>query len=214
MKELDKMLQTVLPGGKTIQVSIPSCRGLKLYLLNPSGMDRGFSLKEAQIIFRDTPFWAFCWASGIALASYIFQNPQRVAGRRIIDFGSGSGIVAIAAAMAGAHEAVACDIDPNALKAALYNAELNDVSIITCTSPAECTNSYDLLAAADVLYNTKNLYMLDIFLKHASEVWIADSRVKDTDHSSYKRVYECTAATLPILEKNNANEKVTIYKGL
>jgi predicted nicotinamide N-methyase len=213
MNELDKRLQTVLPGAETIQVSFPLCREIKLYLLDPAGMDRTFSFKEAQTIFTDTPFWAFCWASGNALASYIFRNSWKVAGRRIVDFGSGSGIVAIAAAMAGADEAVVCDIDPNALKAARANAELNNVWITTCASLDDCAQRYDLLTAADVLYNTKNLFLLDKFLDHAPEVLLADSRVNNIGHSSYNKIYECKAATMPILDKNNADELVSIYEG-
>jgi predicted nicotinamide N-methyase len=212
MNELDKMLQTILPGVGTIQVSFPLYRELKLYLLDPAGMDRTFSFKETQILFADTPFWAFCWASGYAMASYILQNSWKVRDRRVIDFGSGSGIVAIAAAMAGAGEAIACDIDPNALKAAELNAELNNVKITTCKSLESHKCKYDLLTAADVLYNTNNLYLLDIFLMHASEVLLADSRVKNIGHSSYNKICEINAFTLPILDKTNADEVVSIYE--
>src|SRR5215471_7957393 len=57
------------------------------------------------------PFWAFAWAGGQALARYILDHPQVVAGRRVIDFASGSGIVAIAAMKAGAARVLAADID-------------------------------------------------------------------------------------------------------
>ncbi len=57
------------------------------------------------------PFWAFAWAGGQALARYILDAPQTVAGRRVVDFASGSGIVAIAAARAGARSVLAADID-------------------------------------------------------------------------------------------------------
>jgi predicted nicotinamide N-methyase len=213
MFELDKILQEVLPGGKTEKADIPFCPGIKLYLLDPSGMDRTFSFKETQDILKDTPFWAFCWASGLALASYILRNPQKVSGRRVVDFGSGSGIVAIAAAIAGAREAVACDIDPNALKAAKYNAELNHICISLCDSLNVCSVKYDLLTAADVLYNTKNLFMLDKFPEYAHEVLLADSRIQDIDHSSYTRICGLSASTLPVLDKDNADEQVSIYEG-
>jgi predicted nicotinamide N-methyase len=212
MNELDKMLQTVLPGAGTIQVSFLFCSELKLNLLDPAGMDRTFSFHETQILFADTPFWAFCWARGYAMASYILQNSWKVRGRRVVDFGSGSGIVAIAAAIAGAGEAIACDIDPNALKAAEINAELNNVQITTSESLESGKRKYDLLTASDVLYNTNNLFLLDMFRKHAPEVLLADSRVKNIGHSSYNKICEVNAVTLPILDKSNADELVSIYE--
>ena len=74
------------------------------------------------------PFWAFAWAGGQALARYILDHPQIVAGKRVIDFASGSGIVAIAAAKAGAAQVLAADIDPFCGAALAVNAEANGVS--------------------------------------------------------------------------------------
>lgn len=75
------------------------------------------------------PFWAFAWAGGQALARYLLDHPQIVAGREVLDIGSGSGIVAIAAAMAGAAHAVAAEIDPFATAAIALNAPLNQVKV-------------------------------------------------------------------------------------
>ena len=75
------------------------------------------------------PFWAFAWAGGQALARYILDQPETVRGRQVLDFASGSGLVAIAAAKAGAGEVSACDIDPFALAAIGLNAEANGVAI-------------------------------------------------------------------------------------
>lgn len=74
------------------------------------------------------PFWAFAWAGGQALARYILDHPQIVAGKRVIDFASGSGIVAIAAAKAGAAQVLAADIDPFCGAALAVNAEANGVA--------------------------------------------------------------------------------------
>ena len=73
------------------------------------------------------PFWAFAWAGGQALARYVIDNPDVVAGRRVIDFASGSGMVAIAAMKAGAAEVLAADIDPFCEAAVALNAEVNGV---------------------------------------------------------------------------------------
>jgi predicted nicotinamide N-methyase len=75
------------------------------------------------------PFWAFPWAGGQALARYLLDNPEIVNGREVLDIGSGSGIVAIAAAKAGAHRVTAAEIDHFAAAAIGLNAQLNDVTI-------------------------------------------------------------------------------------
>ena len=71
------------------------------------------------------PYWAYDWAGGTVLARYILDHPETVKGLRVLDLGSGSGVVAIAAAKAGAAEVIAADIDENAVTAAKLNAELN-----------------------------------------------------------------------------------------
>jgi predicted nicotinamide N-methyase len=75
------------------------------------------------------PFWAFAWAGGQALARYILDHPEVVRGRRVLDFASGSGLVAIAAAKAGAAGVTALDIDPFAVTAIALNSEANGVSL-------------------------------------------------------------------------------------
>jgi predicted nicotinamide N-methyase len=75
------------------------------------------------------PFWAFAWAGGQALARYILDHPETVRGRRVLDFASGSGLVAIAAMKAGAAEVTACDIDAFAIAAIGLNARANGVHI-------------------------------------------------------------------------------------
>ena len=75
------------------------------------------------------PFWAFPWPGGQALARYLLDNPEIVNGREVLDIGSGSGIVAIAAAKAGAHRVTAAEIDHFAAAAIGLNAQLNDVTI-------------------------------------------------------------------------------------
>jgi predicted nicotinamide N-methyase len=75
------------------------------------------------------PFWAFAWAGGQALARYVLDHPEIVAGKSVLDFASGSGLVAIAAMMAGAQRALACDIDPMCEAAIAVNAQANGVSV-------------------------------------------------------------------------------------
>jgi len=77
----------------------------------------------------DPPFWAFAWAGGQALARYLLDHPETVQGRRAIDIASGSGLVAIAAAKAGAEAVTAYDIDPLAAAAIAMNADANGVTV-------------------------------------------------------------------------------------
>ena len=100
------------------------------------------------------PFWAFPWAGGQALAHYVLDNPETVRGKLVLDLASGSGLVAIAAALAGAAEVVANDIDPMCEAAVALNAELNGVAInyhggnLLDGDPPD----YDVILAADVFY--------------------------------------------------------------
>src|ERR1043166_5853801 len=77
------------------------------------------------------PYWAFAWAGGQALARYVLDHPTEVAEHSVLDFGSGSGLVAIAAVKAGAHKVVAADIDAFAIAAIKLNAAANGVALTT-----------------------------------------------------------------------------------
>ncbi|HEV2533716.1 methyltransferase [Phenylobacterium sp.] len=101
------------------------------------------------------PFWAFAWAGGQALARYVIDHPQVVAGRGVVDFAAGSGIVAIAAARAGAARVLAADIDPFCGAAVALNAEANGVQIeftahdlLDAPPPAWA----DVILAGDICY--------------------------------------------------------------
>ena len=100
------------------------------------------------------PFWAFPWAGGQALARYILDHPDTVAGRRVLDVASGSGLVAIAAAKAGAGGVVAGDIDPNAVAAIGINASANDAAVTARAFDlaADDTSAAEVVLAADVFY--------------------------------------------------------------
>jgi predicted nicotinamide N-methyase len=102
------------------------------------------------------PFWAFAWAGGQALARYILDNPSTVAGRRVIDFASGSGIVAIAAAKAGAADVLAADIDPFCGAALSVNAAANSAGACTATDAnlldAPAPAWADVILAGDICY--------------------------------------------------------------
>ncbi|MGH8484577.1 MAG: 50S ribosomal protein L11 methyltransferase, partial [Pseudomonas sp.] len=118
---LQNALGELLGDARLVVSDLPEC-ALKLWLIDAQNMDREFSSEETRRILHEPPYWSFCWASGLALARYLAANPEWVAGKRVLDFGAGSGIAAIAAARAGAAEVVACDLDPLALQACQANA--------------------------------------------------------------------------------------------
>lgn len=100
------------------------------------------------------PFWAFAWAGGQALSRYILDNPQVVAGKRVLDFGSGSGLIGIAAMKAGAAAVLAADIDPFAIAAIAINAAENDVVVSTTADDivgAE-NRGWDTVLVGDMCY--------------------------------------------------------------
>ena len=99
------------------------------------------------------PFWAFAWAGGQALARYILDNPSLVAGKRVLDFASGSGLVAIAAARAGAASVEASDIDPFAAAAIEANAAENGVRVSGAREDLiGADEGWDVVLAGDVAY--------------------------------------------------------------
>jgi len=108
---------------------------------------------ELATIGLPPPFWAFAWAGGQALARYLIDQPGNVAGRRVLDFASGSGLVAIAAAKAGAARVEACDIDAFAGEAIGLNAQANGVHVeVLLDDLIGRDEGWDVICAGDVCY--------------------------------------------------------------
>jgi predicted nicotinamide N-methyase len=101
----------------------------------------------------DPPFWAFAWAGGQALARHLLDHPEAVKGRRVIDIASGSGLVAIAAARAGAATVTAYDIDPLAAAAIAVNAGANGEAVLpVCADVLDEAPDVDVMLVADAFY--------------------------------------------------------------
>ena len=99
------------------------------------------------------PFWSFPWAGGQALARYVLDHPDVVAGRRVLDLAAGSGLVAIAAALAGAADVTANDVDPYAAAAQELNAKANGVPITVVMGDLLDTEvDVEVVLAGDVCY--------------------------------------------------------------
>jgi predicted nicotinamide N-methyase len=100
------------------------------------------------------PYWAFAWAGGQALARYVLDNAQLVAGKAVLDLGSGSGLSAIAASKAGARSVLAADIDRMALAAIALNAAANGVAVDTTSDDllGRAPGASDVLLVGDLFY--------------------------------------------------------------
>jgi predicted nicotinamide N-methyase len=163
------------------------------------------------------PFWATAWTSGKALGRYLLDHPHIVAGREVLDVGSGSGIVAVAAARAGARTVVACDIDPTAMIAIQMNAQANGVTITTrnvdCfTSPP---GDAEVVLAADVFYESELATRAHQWLREAARrgayVLVADPGrgLLPTDSATQLARYKVPAHDdLP----DGAKDPVNIYR--
>jgi predicted nicotinamide N-methyase len=104
------------------------------------------------------PYWAFAWAGGLALARHVMDHPELVAGRRVLDFASGCGLTAIAAAMSGAAHVIATDTDPLAVVALSLNADANGVTIQASAADLLAETAFDpanidVVLAGDAFYD-------------------------------------------------------------
>jgi predicted nicotinamide N-methyase len=195
-----------------VKVTQPiACPTISLYLFDPAVLEGPISHDEAQAIVAEPAYWSFCWASGQVLAQYLLIHPEYVKGKVVVDFGSGSGIVAIAAALAGAEKVFACDIDMQALNACAINAKLNKVAIYCIPDFNLIDDDIDLIVAADVLYDKDNYPLLDMFLSKANQVLLADSRVKVLPSDHYQQIECIEARTWPDLNEFEEFNQVRLY---
>jgi len=115
------------------------------------------------------PFWAYAWPGGQALARYVLDNPHVVRGRDVIDLGSGSGLVAIAAAKSGARSVLATDTDADAIASAHRNAEANGVTIDGLVGDALAGDEGDatVILVGDMFYGPTMTNRVMRFLRRA-----------------------------------------------
>ena len=133
---------------------LPGLEDVRLHLADDAlGLWREVQVKTGNAD-APIPFWAFAWGGGLAVARYLREHPEAVAGRRVLDLGSGSGLCAIAALRAMATEAVAVDIDPLAVAAIELNARANAcrVTAIQRDLLDDPPPDTDVILAADCWY--------------------------------------------------------------
>jgi predicted nicotinamide N-methyase len=138
---------------ETRLLPVPHTREISLHVADEATELWQRTEEELGEIGLPPPFWAFAWAGGQALARYILDNPDTVCGKRVLDFASGSGLVAIAAMKAGAAEVAACDIDSFAIAAIRLNAEANNVTVTPVQSDLIGQDQgWDTVLAGDICY--------------------------------------------------------------
>ena len=110
--------------------------------------------EELEQLGLPPPFWAFAWAGGQALARHVLDHPHLVAGKRVIDLASGSGLVGIAAMKAGAARVLAADIDGFSVEAIAINAEINGVSLTVTNRDLleQPADGCDVILVGDLFY--------------------------------------------------------------
>jgi len=212
--DLTAALDRLVPGAR-LQVVMPEPPGrLRLWLLDPHGMARPLTETETDAVWAAPPYWSFCWGAGKVLAAHLLAAPAQVAGRTVVDFGCGSGVVGIAAALAGAARVICCDSDPLALHAAAANAALNGVAVALAASLDQVPGGIDLLCAADVLYDPANLPLAERFLMLADAVLVADSRVPHFAVPGYRALANGLGITEPDLGELDSVKQVRLYRGM
>jgi predicted nicotinamide N-methyase len=138
----------------TTLIAPPHVPEIRLHLAEESHALWLKTEEELAEIGLPPPFWAFAWAGGQGLARYLLDNPDCVRGKSVLDFATGSGLVAIAAAMAGAATVTACDIDPFCCDAVALNAAANETAIV-CSAEDLIgrDDGWDIVLAGDVFYS-------------------------------------------------------------
>lgn len=221
LAELQTALQRKVPNAKLECVRLPQVPEIKLSLIAASYPQAELSSEQVYELMDNPPYWAFCWASGQVMARHLLDKPHLVAGKTVIDFGSGSGVVAIAAALAGADESIAVDTDPHALIATSINAALNKCKLTICDDLASIhvrksdtgTDKSDcIILIADVFYDAENIPLLAEFIEHYQDVIIADSRVTPSSLTGMYEEARYASCTVPDLDESRAFNSVGLYR--
>lgn len=187
---------TTLPeawlGSRLAPRQLTLCPELSLWLL---GDDVDLQQRVSEVFAIETaPYWAFCWGSGQALARYVLDHPELVAGLDVVDFGAGCGVAAIAALKAGARSATAVDLDRHALAACQRNAELNRVELAV---QRELPPHYQVLLASDVLYEPGNRAFLQALRELGKTVLVSDPLRRDNPRLELTPCCRYQVTTMP-----------------
>jgi predicted nicotinamide N-methyase len=151
-------------------VPVPDVPGVRLQLADDVMTVCRLAGTELGLADPPLPYWAFAWTGGLAIARYLVDHPEEVAGRRVLDIASGSGLCAIVALRLAAASAHAVDIDPFSAAAVSLNARANGVRIgftrhdLLAAAPPEC----DVILAGDVCYEETMAHRMTGWLRLAA----------------------------------------------
>ncbi|MCW2639012.1 MAG: ribosomal methyltransferase [Dactylosporangium sp.] len=160
---------------------------------------------------RPPPFWAFAWPGGQGLARYVLDHPDTVNGRRVLDLASGSGLVAIAAAMAGAAATRAVDVDADAVRAIGLNADANGVAVeavwgdILDGAPLDgAAGDAEVVLVGDAFYSKAMADRVLAYLRRAARngarVLVGDPDRAFLPHRLFRMLHAYDVPTRPSLE--------------
>ena len=211
LEEVNRRLQITLPEA-TIEITpLPDLIPIRLSLINRDFSTGPLAPETMRAVIKNPAYWAFCWGSGLAAASYILKNPELVKDKDICDLGCGSGVVAIAAKKAGAKNVWACDIDQDALVASKLNSLINNVKLDFIQNLEELPEKVDLMFMADVLYDKNNYSLINSSLECAQKLLISDSRIKTLEDTRFSIFEKKTALTYPNLGEFDEYKEVTFF---
>ena len=214
LQQLEERLRETLPGAKLEISSIPNSFDIRLALINKNFPTGPLDQQTMRKVINSPAYWAFCWGSGVAAASWIKQNRAFFDGKTILDIGSGSGIAAIAASLAGAKLVFACDIDANARAATRYNAQLNGRKLNIIDDINSASKMPDVVLLSDVLYDNSNLSLLDHPLIVKSNPLIFDSRIKNLSAKGFEIFATLGSCTIPNLGEFDEFREVSIFRSM
>ena len=181
---------------------------IKLYLAEESLPIWLKTEEELGEINVPPPFWAFAWAGGQALARYLLDNRDLVAGKTVLDLGCGSGLTAIAPMMAGATSALAADIDMLALAATSLNAEANGVAVSVTSENvlAFPPRPFDVTLVGDLFYERAMsdhvLAYIEAAARQGSAILIGDPQRTYFPRDRFTKVAEYDVPVTRELEDN------------
>ncbi|MFT3764272.1 MAG: 50S ribosomal protein L11 methyltransferase [Minicystis sp.] len=168
----------------------------------------------------EPPFWAFAWAGGQALARILLDRPDLVRGRVVLDFASGSGLCAIAAALAGAAEVIAVERDPLAIAAIALNAELSGVTLDArledvLSAPPAWLDRCDVILAGDVCYDRAMAERVQSFMRARANrgalALLGDPGRAYLDESVLEEIARCRVPTIDDVE-GQAEKTGVVYR--
>ncbi len=197
-KQLDQEVASLIPGARLLWHSLPGSP-LRGYFLERECALRPLPADKVGRLMDEPPFWALLWPSGEFLCRLFEAVPDLIAGRSVLDFGCGSGLVACAAHRAKAVRVVAVDSDESSRLATQLNAQANQATVELSSNWTE--SQVDLLVLADFLYDEAHLHLFERLDASASEVIVVDSRLNSLPRSGFVALGESSGVAWPDIDQ-------------